>query len=79
MSTKFGVYKHGGEIALVNDQLPEGYNEDDFVLVAFRGNGGWIKWANDLAHLFPDETKVYPVCGNSAQGIYTIKDIKLEM
>jgi len=35
----------------------------------------YIKWENPLAHLLPNETKVEPL-NNSAQGIYTIGDIK---
>jgi hypothetical protein len=34
-----------------------------------------IRWLNPIAHLLPDETKVIPLT-NTAQGIYTIGDIK---
>jgi hypothetical protein len=41
--------------------------------VAFRTH--YVRWTNSLAHLLPDDTKVEPL-DNSAQGIYTIGDIK---
>jgi hypothetical protein len=44
--------------------------------VAFRSRH--IRWTNPLAHLLPDETKVEPL-DNTAQGIYTIGDIKKEI
>jgi len=37
-----------------------------------------IRWLNSLAHLLPDETEVEPLT-NTAQGIYTIGDIKKAM
>jgi len=45
----------------------------EIVEVAFRSNG--IRFTNPLAHLLPNETKVEPL-NNTAQGIYTIEDIK---
>jgi hypothetical protein len=41
--------------------------------VAFRTH--YVRWENPIAHLLPNETKVYPL-DNTAQGIYTIGDIK---
>jgi|TARA_R110000744_G_scaffold39109_4_gene89105 hypothetical protein len=41
--------------------------------VAFRSH--YVRWLNPLAHLLPNKTKVEPL-DNSAQGIYTIGDIK---
>lgn len=41
--------------------------------IAFRTH--YVRWLNPLAHLLPDEIKVEPL-DNSAQGIYTIGDIK---
>jgi hypothetical protein len=76
MSTRFGVNKYGNEVILENDCLPENVNLDDFVVVAFRGGG--MYWINDLGCFLPDNLKVYPLT-NSAQGIYTIKDIKNEI
>lgn len=78
MSTKFGIYKKDTEIELVNDDLPDGYPYDDFITVAYRGNGTGIRWLNELAEKLPDNVKVYPL-DNTAQGIYTIGDIKREM
>ena len=41
--------------------------------VAFRTH--YMRWKNPLAHLLPDRTKVEPL-DNTAQGIYTIGDIR---
>ena len=41
--------------------------------VAFRTH--YIRWENPLAEFLPDETKVEAL-DNTAQGIYTIGDIK---
>jgi len=74
MSTTFGVHPLGKVIPLDEwDQIPD--TDEHFIEVAFRGNRTGIRWINKLAHLLPDETLVYPL-DNSAQGIYTIKDIK---
>lgn len=47
--------------------------------VAFRcagkGKGAIIRFTNPIAHLLPDDTPVYPM-DNTAQGIFTIGDIK---
>ena len=63
MSTLFGVLIPGKE------------NEEP-IEVAFRANG--IRFTNPLAELLPDETPVIPL-DNSAQGIYTIGDIKKQI
>lgn len=47
--------------------------EGSTVIVAFRTDT--INWVNPLASLLPDKTKVKAL-DNSAQGIYTIGDIK---
>ena len=47
--------------------------KDDYVEVAFRSNG--MRFINELAELLPDDTPVEPL-DNTAQGIYTIGDIK---
>ena len=83
MSTKFGVHKLNDRIELVDDQLPDEYlegdiREEDFIEVAIRGNSGWIIWIKELAEFLPDDLRVYPL-DNSAQGIYTIGDIKRKM
>lgn len=78
MSTLFGISKLKQDIELVDDCLSEEWEDDDFIEVAFRGNGTGIRWKNDLAEFLPDDLKVYPL-DNSAQGIYTIGDIKEEI
>ena len=50
--------------------------KDDIVEVAFRSNG--MRFINALAHLLPDDTLVIPL-DNTAQGVYTIGDIKREI
>ena len=50
--------------------------KDDIVEVAFRSNG--MRFINELAHLLPDDTLVIPL-DNTAQGVYTIGDIKREI
>jgi len=45
----------------------------EVIEVAFRTH--YIRWENRLAHLMPDSTRVEPM-DNTAQGIYTIGDIK---
>jgi hypothetical protein len=78
MSTTFGVYKKGDKvIQFDNDSLPDEYDGDDFIEVAFRHNGGRISWLNDLAPYLPDNLMVYPL-DNSAQGIFTIGGLKQE-
>lgn len=77
MSTKFGVIKKEYQ-----DQINRGIitfdqlDEDDFIEVAFRSRG--VRWTNELAPLLSDEIKVYPL-DNTAQGIYTIGDIRDEI
>lgn len=46
--------------------------------IAFRSNGLGIRFTNPIAKLLPDETKVIPT-NNTAQGIFTIGDIKREV
>ena len=62
MNTTFGI--------IVKNVYDEDFIE---VEVAFRSGG--IRWLNPPANLLPDDTKVEPL-DNSAQGIYTIGDIK---
>jgi len=76
MSTKFGVYKFNKDVQLEDDCLPDTYDKDDFVQVARRCNG--MYWSNDLATHLPDDVKVYPL-DNTAQGVYTIGDIRREI
>jgi len=63
MSTVFGV--------IVPSLYDEGETEE--IVVARRSNG--IRWIHPLARLLSDDTKVEAL-DNSAQGIYTIGDIK---
>ncbi len=50
--------------------------KDNVVEVAFRSNG--MRFINELAELLPDDTPVIPL-DNTAQGVYTIGDIKKEI
>jgi len=77
MSTTFGINTTDfKDFELVDDEIPYWINKNIFERVAFRGST--IGWRNDMARFLPDETKVYPL-DNSAQGIYTIGDIKKEI
>lgn len=78
MSTKFSVHISNEKIELEDDSLPNSIDEYDenFIEVAFRYGSG-IVWTNKLAKLLPNNTPVYPM-DNTAQGIYTIGDIKNE-
>jgi hypothetical protein len=78
MSTTFGISRLKQDIDLVDDCLTEQWKDDDFIEVAFRGNGTGIRWINDLAEFLPDDLKVYPL-DNSAQGIFSIGDIREEI
>jgi hypothetical protein len=78
MSTTFGISRLEQDIDLVDDCLTEQWKDDDFIEVAFRGNGTGIRWTNDLVEFLPDNLKVYPL-DNSAQGIYSIGDIREEI
>jgi hypothetical protein len=63
MSTTFGV------------KVPSLYADGEFeeIEVAFRSS--YVIWKNPLAQLLPDDLEVIPL-DNSAQGIYTIGDIR---
>lgn len=77
MSTTFGIYicrENGNKI----EDRPEFQDENNFISLAYRGNGTGIRWTNDIAGLLPIETKVYPL-DNNAQGIFTIGDICAEI
>jgi len=77
MSTTFGINTTDfKDFELVDDEIPYWINKNIFERVAFRSNT--IGWGNDMARFLPDNTKVYPL-DNSAQGIYTIGDIKKEI
>jgi hypothetical protein len=77
MSTTFGINTSDfKDFELEDDCLPYWVNPDIFKEVAFRSNT--IRWKDELAKFLPDNTKVYPL-DNSAQGIFTIGDIKKEI
>lgn len=66
MSTTFGI------LLPYNEDLE--FNDDNEIEIAFRSSGV-ITWLNPLACLIPDDLLVEPL-DNSAQGIFTIGDIK---
>lgn len=74
MSTRFGIYLNTKDGNFNTEDRPEFQSEDNFIDLAFRGNGTGIRWTNDIAGLLPIETNVYPL-DNNAQGISTIGDI----
>ena len=84
MSTWFSIHLEGKKIDLVNDRLPDDYfpidengeiiPDENIIDVAYRGAQG-IVWENPVAKLLDDNTLVYPL-DNTAQGIYTIGDLK---
>ena len=52
--------------------------KDEIIEVAFRGNGGTVRWLNNLAQILPAKRKVIAL-DNTHQGIYSISDIKKEI
>jgi hypothetical protein len=76
MSTTFGVKvdtKFTGYELYPYDAETNSQEEEGIYKIAFRS--GNIIFTNPIAHLLPDETPVIPL-DNTAQGIYTIGDIK---
>jgi hypothetical protein len=66
MSTTFGIV------------IPTKENEEPIEIAHRHGIGNGkvaIDWLNPLAYLLPDDTPVIPL-DNTAQGVYTIGDIK---
>jgi hypothetical protein len=79
MSTIFGIPKREVDIELGDENGIFDYiNEDFFIDVAFRENGGKMIWLNLIDRVLPNSIKVYAL-DNSQQGIYTIGDIKNEI
>lgn len=81
MSTTFAVHIDNlYEYDMYND-YDNMYNDSEFfngnVIVAFRSSSH-ISIINPLMVLLPDDTPVIPL-DNTAQGIYTIGDIKKEI
>jgi len=70
MSTTFGV------------KIPASRDGNDLVIEVARRRGvmggAVIEWVNDMAVLLPDTTEVIAM-DNTAQGIYTIGDIKKQI
>jgi hypothetical protein len=79
MSTIFGIHRENKKIELIDDALPEEYWEksEEFIPVAFRGRKS-LYWKNEVARFLPDDFPVYAL-DNTAQGIYTIGDVKREI
>ena len=67
MSTTFGI--------VVPSLYEEGHKEEIEIARRFSGH---ITWTNPLAQALSDDTEVIPL-DNSAQGIYTIADIKAKI
>jgi hypothetical protein len=76
MSTTFGIPERQVELNKLVDEdgdLLDYISTDFFIPVFFRG--GNSRWLSSLASRLTDDTLVFPL-DNSAQGIFTIKDIK---
>lgn len=73
MSTTFGILKNNVNPPIDDEDYT--LDEESYIEVAFRGNRHPIRFTNELAQYLGDDIKVYPL-DNSAQGIYTIGDIK---
>lgn len=76
MSTTFGIPQRIIDIDKICDEdgdLLDYIDHSFFERIWFRSHYG--RWLNPLASRLPDETRVFPL-DNSAQGIYTIGDIK---
>lgn len=77
MSTTFGIPQRQVELNKLVDESGELYDYIDtsfFERVFFRSMKN-SRWMNSLASRLPDDTRVFPL-DNTAQGIYTIGDIK---
>ena len=77
MSTTFGIFKKEHLLEDCGINPTKCFLDDDFIEVAFRSSHG-IRWKNELAPYLSNDIKVYPL-NNTAQGIYTIGDIKKEI
>ena len=81
MSTTFGINTSDFKDFKLDEfgNIPEWLNPDIFKKVAFRSSSALgMRWKDDLARFLPDDTRVWPL-DNSAQGIFTIGDIKKEI
>lgn len=80
MSTVFAIIKQ--ELLSKTSQEKDflDIKSEDCIEIAFRSNRGNIYWCNRfhiLLDYLPEDTKVFAL-DNSAQGIYTISDLKKE-
>ena len=77
MSTTFGIPKRAVDLSILINEFEDiqGYGYKDFFEPVFFRTLHNSRWLNPLADRLPDDTLVFPL-DNSAQGIYTIKDIK---
>ncbi len=66
MSTTFGI------------EIPSLFDEGELEIVEIAFRGSTIRWKSAIARALPDETPVIPL-DNSAQGIFTIGDIRKEI
>jgi hypothetical protein len=77
MSTTFGIPQRQVELSRLIDENGDLHDYIDtsfFEKVFFRTMHN-SRWMNSLANRLPDNTLVFPL-DNTAQGIYTIGDIK---
>jgi len=63
MSTTFGI------------KIPSLFDENEFEIVEVAFRSSYVRWTSAIARALPDDTPVIPL-DNSAQGIYTIGDIR---
>jgi len=77
MSTTFGIPQRQVEVDKLVDEDNELYDYIDtsFFEKVFFISMNNSRWLNPLADKLPDNTLVFPL-DNTAQGIYTIGDIK---
>ena len=77
MSTTFGVPQRQVELNKLIDEDGDlhDYIDTSFFEKVFFRSMSHSRWLNSLAERLPEDTKVFPL-DNTAQGIYTIKDIK---
>ena len=77
MSTTFGILRidiDHNKLIDEDGELLEYISDNIFEPIFFRSMNN-CKWLNSIAKHISDDTKVYAL-DNSAQGVYTIKDLK---
>jgi hypothetical protein len=77
MSTTFGIPQRAVELSILVDEFGDlqDYIDTSFFDKVFFRSMNNSRWLNPLASKLPDNTLVFPL-DNTAQGIYTIGDIK---